>query len=338
MSIFLKQVIKYIFIIFSFGYAIIYVSILVKPGKMLGDATEYEIWKLKSKLTDNYYSKPQNIIIGDSRGMAALNPTIIKHNTINLSLGGATTFEGFSTIKKFLSQNRIDTLILCYGIFHYTESDVFENRTLLYQFNPIVDINNLEKVEKKYNITIDNKKPSYFLYLNRRSIYYNLPTNLRPTFLENLKQNNYHKYIIDILRENLGFCNFGKASTATGKDREVEIATEKKKFIINPILASYLDSIYDTSTRNHIKIAFVIPPINYSSYKTLKTTDYWKAYIKFRESLNSKYPEMEFYNKYTYLPDSYFGDPSHFNIKGSIFFSNYIKKELFDKDKLKVSM
>lgn len=91
------------------------------------------------------------------------------------------------------------------------------------------------------------------------------------------------------------------------------------------------------SVRNHIKVVFIVFPINYSSYKILETTIFWKAYINFKENLKYKYPEIEFYNKYIYLPDNYFGDPSHFNTKGSIFFSNYVKFELFEKNKLKAN-
>jgi len=104
---FLKKLLLYTFIIFLLGYGMIYFSMLLKPGKMLGNSTEYALWKYKKEMINRPYQRSKNVIIGDSRSMTGFNPIIIGHNFINLSLGGTTAFEGYSTLKQFLAHHQI---------------------------------------------------------------------------------------------------------------------------------------------------------------------------------------------------------------------------------------
>lgn len=325
---FLIRLSLYTFIIFLLGYAIIYFSIVLKPGKMLGDSTEHALWSYKKEMILQPYPNSKNVIIGDSRSLTGFNPVLIGHNFINLSLSGTTAFEGYSTLKQFLNYHQIDTLIVSYGIFHYVESDVLEKWTLPYNLPSIADINALERVERQYGITIDNQQPDYWLYLKRKATYHHIPILLRATFIENLKQNEYHQAVIDQLKKTSGFSNVSTTDSCNDMDTEVEIAMKYKKMIVNPIISSYIDSIYTLSVKKGIKIIFLIPPLNQASYAALQHTLFFRQYLNFREGLKRKYPAMTVDNKYVYLPNNYFHDPGHLNHRGFIFFSSYIRKTL----------
>ncbi len=330
---FILKILQYIFIVCLLGYGIIYVSVLFYPGKMLGNATEYELWKYKKQLINTTYSQSKNIIIGDSRVMTGLNPVVIKHNIINLSLSGTTPFEGCATLKQFLQHNKIDTLIIGYGIFHYIESDVLEKWTLLYQFNTIQEVNSLENVERIKHITLDNQSPGLQLYLGRKATYYHSPINLRQTFIENLKQSDYKLFIIKQLKETIGFSNLTTADSAAGTNTEVEIALKAKKFIPNPVILSYLDSISLIVKNNNIKTFLLIPPINYASYKMLTSTLFWKQFSNFLHDLQIKYPFVKIEWKNAYLPNTYFADNSHLNRKGADFLSEYVRDSIMENVK-----
>lgn len=306
----------------------IYFSMLLKPGKMLGNSTEYALWKYKKEMINRPYQRSKNVIIGDSRSMTGFNPIIIGHNFINLSLGGTTAFEGYSTLKQFLAHHQIDTLIVSYGIFHYIESDVLEKWTLPYNLPSIADVNMLQRVEEQYGITIDNQKPDDWLYLKRKATYYHFPVILRSTFIENLKQNDYHQFVINQLMQTSGFSNVSATDSCNQTDTEVEIEQKSKELIVNPVIASYIDSIYTLSVKKDIKVIFLIPPINQASYAVLQPTLFFKQYLSFREGLKLKYPKMTVVNKYIYLPNIYFHDSSHLNQRGVKFFSGYIKRQL----------
>jgi hypothetical protein len=308
------------------GYGMIYLSIVVKPGKMLGNSTEYALWKFKKQMIHMPYHSKKNVIIGDSRSMTGFNPILIGHNFINLSLSGTTAFEGYSTLKQFLQHHQIDTLIVSYGIFHYIESDVLEKWTLPYTFPSIADINSLETVERKYGITIDNQKPGDWIYLKRKGTYFHFPILLRSTFIENLKQNDYNSAVIHQLAQTSGFSNISTADSSNATDTEVEIEHKSKRLIINPVISSYIDSIYTLSVKNDINVIFLIPPLNQASYTVLQHTLFFKQYLNFRKNLNSRYPEMTVENKYVYLPNIYFHDSGHLNQRGVKFFSGYIRE------------
>jgi hypothetical protein len=335
MSKFLKRVSLYVLAICLLGYGIIYAAILLKPGKMLGNATEYELWQYKKQLANTPFHESKNIMIGDSRTLTGLDPQIVQHNFLNLGIGGTTAFEGYITLKQFLSKNKADTLIIGYGIFHFIESDVLNKWTLLYKLPTLKDINYLEEVEKQSNITLDNQQPSFNLYAERKATFFRLPTAYRPTFIENLKQNDYNAFIIDGLRKNLGFSNVSTADSASGQNTEVDIEKERHRFIPNKVIISYIDSIYNLAIAHNIKPILTIPPINATSYRLLSGTLFWKQYLAFIEGLKRRYPKMTIDNEIVFLPNNHFADNNHLNRRGFALYSNYVRDSLIAKTPIK---
>jgi hypothetical protein len=295
---------------------------------MLGDSTEYALWKYKKELIDSSYQKSKNVIIGDSRSMTGFNPNLIGHNFINLALSGTTPFEGYSTLKYFYSKNKIDTLIVSYGIFHFLESDILEKWTIPYNLPTPEDLNQLENLEKHYGVSIDNQKPGNGLYLKRKATYNHNPLILRETFIENLKQNNYNESVINELKETAGYTNQVNLDSCDKLNIESEIEKKVKKFNPNPVIVSFLDSIYNISTKNKTVVVFLIPPINFASYKYLQEKLFWHQYQTFKRQLRLKYPKMLVDNQYEYLANTYFNDSGHLNQRGVVFMSTYIKDKL----------
>lgn len=136
----LKNIIIYFIVTILVSTAILWISILVYPEKFLGDAVEYAMWDFQKKQIHKKYDGNINAILGDSRGMASLNPSLMTKNFFNFSLGGATFFEGYKTLQKLTETNKVDTIILCYGIFHFENSDVFRERTIPFHFIKKEDI------------------------------------------------------------------------------------------------------------------------------------------------------------------------------------------------------
>jgi len=325
---FLIKLLLYTFIIAVLGYGIIYISLIIRPEKMLGSSNEYALWMYKKKMINTPDHTKKNVIIGDSRSMMGLNPLIIGHNFINLSLTGTTAFEGYSTLKQFLAHHQIDTLIVSYGLLHYIESDILDKWTFPFTLPSIEDVNTLEKLERQYGITIDNQKPGYWLYLKRKAAYYHIPIVFRSTFIENFKQAGFSKAVMYQLKGTAGFSNVSTEDSCNLTDTEVEIEQKSKMLIINPVIACYIDSICKLSAKEGTKVIFLIPPINKASYVVLQNTLFFRQYQSFKENLKIRYPEMIIDNKHLYLPNRYFHDSSHLNQRGAIFFSNYIKGEM----------
>ena len=135
MKKFIKKVI--VFTIVSFLAICIIISVFIKiwPEIFLGvGRLDYKILNYQYSNIKNV-SKYRNIIIGDSKGTASVNPEILGNTWINLSIPGSDFFEGYYTLKYYLSQNRIDTVLMYYSP-EYIEgnSPFFTVRTIPCQF------------------------------------------------------------------------------------------------------------------------------------------------------------------------------------------------------------
>lgn len=330
MKAFIIKALLYILIILILGSLIIFICIQTMPNKVIGNVNEYFMWEFQKNKINQQYSEHKNIIIGDSRALAALNPIDIQHNFLNFSLGGSTMFEGYITLKKFIAQNNLDTLIICYSPIHFNGSDeAFEKRTLSFDFISNEDLKSLEQVEKKLGITIDKKLPSAYLNFVRKLHNIRFPTLYRATFIYGLNYNaDNTPRISKQMNETNGHCLFGLSDSSNGISEENNFVLDKNKFLSNTIILSYLDSIYSVCSKKNIKMYFIVPPLNQSTYKKIGGSRYYHEFLELLAKIKHQYPDINYLEDFQYLPNKYFGDHSHLNASGSRFISNYIKAKL----------
>src|SRR5690349_14577975 len=107
MNNFIIKAIKYLVITMLLSGLIIYVFLLTKPAFFLGAAVDYYYCTYQYDQI-NKKTEYTNIIMGDSRGNAAVNPKVLGDKWINLSIPGSDLFEGYLTLKKYLANNKID--------------------------------------------------------------------------------------------------------------------------------------------------------------------------------------------------------------------------------------
>ena len=330
MNQFLKKIFLFLISGLILTCLVISISIYYFPEKFLGNSGEYYMWAFQSNKINNTKNKHLNLIIGDSRAMSGINPIIISSKYINMSIGGATFFEGFQTLKRLiLNKNKIDTLIICYSQYHYELSDVFEERTLPFKFINNGELNGLISVEKQTNSKINDKsigEPSVMLNVNRKLLFYRSPIVYWNTYLDNLMWNTVTPEIqkmIQSLSVNKGHTFFGQSDSATAPAIEASM----DNFIPNPVLAKYLDSIVFIAKKQRVKILITTPPISQLTYNSCNV-DYIKDFDMYLKSLNNKY-HFTILNYTTAYPNSYFGDPSHLNKKGCDKFSRELRSIVF---------
>ncbi|MFI5161139.1 MAG: hypothetical protein ACHQHN_07670 [Sphingobacteriales bacterium] len=328
MKKFLREILLYLTCLYVAGTFIIYILLKTAPERFLGYYSDFVMWDFQKKVIASPEKIGRNIIIGDSRAMADINPAIMGHSFTNLAIAGASTYEGYLTLKKILQSKKIDTLIVSYGAYHYTVSDNFHDMSLPYNFPTITQLSDLESVENKFGITIDNTPPSTLRILNRRFIYYHIPiNNFRATFVRNLFQRKIDPYTAS-MSANSGHVLFGKKDSSNELSQEIVQTASTKSFSKNPVLILYLDSTIKLAKKNHICVLMVPPPLNYATYKALEKTQYLTEYNSFLSSFKNQGPAVSLIYLCPYLPASFFGDRSHLNARGSNYFSNLLKKEL----------
>jgi hypothetical protein len=329
MNRFIKKAMGYLLTILLFGWSVIFLSLQIFPA-LIGGNNEHFMWTFQKKVMKKKFIGRKNLIIGDSRALAFFDPKFLKHHFINLSIGGASPFEGFISLRNFLKQNQVDTIIISYALSHYMGSELLNMRTLAFHLPTADELDKLERLESKYGITIDNEKPDLMTLIRRIRFENQDPLVYRETFINNLLglfKRDARERLNQEMTESDGHASFG-VSDSSAEFGEESYMDQNSNFPINPLCLSYLDSIYQLSEINHIRMILAFTPVNFKTYEYIKDSKFYAFYENFLDSLKTRYDDVALFDQYKFLPNQFFGDPNHANPKGSRFYSLYIKKEL----------
>ena len=292
---------------------------------------EYPMWVSKTEIIESRHPYG-NIIIGDSRAIAAFVPEILGPSYYNLALGGGTPIEGYYILKRTLNnQNKIDTLIISFSPFHFEKADSFWDRSLKFGFLKFENINEIFLELNESNRMFWNFKYStmnyidfntYFLqaYLNRIKF----PTSVRSELANStLMRGETNKQVYQDITKQRGYYPFGKGEVSHRLNSEAQ----RKTFTPKIIMIISLHKIFKLAEENGVKVIYQATPMNKSSYNNLKP-NYVNDYHTLIKSFIDEYDWVEFRADIFYYEDTFFGDPSHLNSRGAIKFSEEIKHRL----------
>jgi hypothetical protein len=340
MNRFIIKAIKYISITFLLTGLIIYAFIVWKPAFFLGASLDYYYCTYQYDQIEKKTAF-SNIVVGDSRGNASVNPTMLGEKWINLSIPGSDLFEGYLTLKKFQLNNKVDTLVMVYGLYYIAEtSPYFNRRTIPFQFVNYNELKDLEQIERKYNYVFHghstkSQRDLTFKQYNRRLKYWHSPFHYRETFIDGLNSlynsqaasDNQKAEIIKQLSDYRGYMNFGNADS-----NNTDGINGKYNFTLPPISTYYLNLIMDIVTKNKIAAWLVIAPMNQTSFLSYDRSAFQSSVNKYMKTLQSKYPNLHIIQNPVSLPNTLFGDAYHVNKKGTAVFSELTRGYLDGKD------
>jgi hypothetical protein len=341
---FILKISLYSIAVISLSCIVIWLCILNMPAYFLGSIPtdfylcKYQYGQINSK------SEFKNIIIGDSRGSADIDPTMLGPKWKNLSIPGSDFFEGYLSLKRFTSKNKIDTIVMLYGM-EYMEgvysAQFFNARTIPFNFPDIDELKSLEAVEKSINHefhggTYSNGKTGRIkltgVQLKRRLVYYHFPLRYRATFIDGLDkrltqsdtiEKKARKIENDLVQKS-GHLFFGEADSCKG----ILFGNTKKTFNPDPIDLTYFDSIMTIVNQKNIVCYLVVAPVNYSTYISLANSEYENSFVVFLQKLIHQYPQLKTITEPSYLPNTSFGDVFHLNSTGCTLFTNQLKAKL----------
>ena len=344
MKKFIKKVIQFTVVSFVAVSIIIYCFMKIWPEFFLG------VGRLDYNIINYQYnnikgvSKYRNIIIGDSKGTASISPEILGKSWINLSIPGSDFFEGYYTLKYYLSKNKVDTVLMYYCP-EYIEgnSPFFNARTIPCHFISFAELKALEKVENKYGQLIHSLNISginrmlpkqvnlYLMQKQRELSYIHFPLCYNQTFRSSLNDLIFstkegldkEQLRFNKLKNNLGQMNYGDSNF----NNLNHYPTTAVSFNPNLVVLSYLDSIIKIADKYKVVIYLAPAPINQTTFKAYQHSEFEKTTSNFYKITSIKYPSLHLLNEPAYLSDSLFGDHVlHPNKKGTIAISNQIKE------------
>jgi hypothetical protein len=275
--------------------------------------------------------------MGDSRGNAGVNPKILGEKWINLSIPGSDLFEGYLTLKKYLLNNKVDTVVMVYGLYYLAEvSPYFNRRTVPYQFVSDSELKDLEQIERKCNYIFHggvqkSRRALQVEQYNRRLKYWHFPSYYRETFLDGL--NSFctthaevavqKEGIIKQLHDYRGYMNFGEADS-----NNTDGVNGAYAFTLPPISKYYFDEIMKLVTKNKIAAYLEFAPINQTSFLSYNKSAFQSSVEKSMKALGSQYPNLHIVPGPVNLSNTLFGDAYHVNKKGTAFFSELTRNSL----------
>jgi len=329
MKLFLIKSFLYLAIVLSIGFVMTYAYMKANPLKLYSNQMENMIFDYQHKVVKNKIGF-RNIILGDSRTLSGFNSKIINNNLLNISMPSSSPIEGYLFLKKILMHNVIDTLIFSYAPNRFIAHESIK-LSIYNNFFEDNDLENLDKLEKKYDLNIQNGKYNFFTPIERKMIAHKNLLIIRGIVVDSRRtvQGFKGNDVLKEIKNDFGFSVLYKRDSSNAISHDDLYYKNSITSKLNPVILSYVDSIYATCIKNNIQLAFVEFPVNHSTYNNLSKTEYLKFLQNFKILFKSRYPKMYYFDKFKELPNSYFGDENHLNINGSNYLSTEFRKEYF---------
>ncbi|MEI7983847.1 MAG: hypothetical protein WCI71_19530 [Bacteroidota bacterium] len=290
---------------------------------------EYPMWVSKEEImTDPLeYS---TFVLGDSRALSAFLPVKIADNCYNLALGGGTPIEGYYTLKRLVRSHKVKKIIVSYAPFHLESTDTFFERTIKFKFLTLTELTEIFRYSFSYNQKFWDEKSLYYKDPEEKALalikafltFGNFPFYYKPE-LSNLSPVNRYKVNVTVYKEitaSKGHFNFGTAEFSDGLSKEAN----RSDFVLNKVCVAFLEKTFQIARENNIQVLYKTAPCNATSFLHLNKT-YVSEYNRFFSELKHKYPSVVFDETIYPESDSLFGDPSHLNKRGCIYFSEKFK-------------
>ncbi|MDO4187396.1 MAG: hypothetical protein Q4D29_00260 [Lachnospiraceae bacterium] len=279
--------------------------------------SEFPAWKYtKDTVCD---SSANTVILGDSRAMADLIPEMFEVNTVNLSVGGATSIEMYYTLKKYIENNgQPENVIIMFAPFHYSVIDNFWTRTAYFNYLSVKDMTDLYSYAEatgSETLLCKGYKNDLLSYRLR------FPDKYLPALMNSKIVGRYNENVETYkqIKENLGYGEFGTADGCS--DLNYETSYEEMHTTADAVLLDlYLNKLLKLCVDNKINTTLAIPPMNQSSYEALNPSYVDELHFYF-VGLSHNYPGIIINDEIPMYEDMYFGDSSHLNHSGAVKFT-----------------
>ncbi len=284
--------------------------------------------KILNKKIDISDTSISLLVLGESRVNAGLDLTKIP-NSWSFASGGTTPVEMYFVLEKYLeTYQKPDTIFLSISARFLSEILAFWDYGVR---NNFINYNNFIKIEKNRK----NYKVLGFFPLGKFFLYkMNFINFYQADFFTNrvcFAKSKNKKMLAWVLNNNGQRLHEGLKNSCS----ELNYETKYENFNTPELFDFYFNEIFETCKNKNIYIFFDFMPMNKSSEKKLNTT-FIQEYKKYIQSYQKKYLEFSISDTLIFYDDSFFGDPSHLNIKGQAKYTKYflkLKKDIYELEK-----
>jgi len=328
----------------------------VEFGRKYYAPVDFLSWKHKHLILEKNDEKfnPEDILIGDSLAVAAIDPRLISDKLYNLAMSGMTPVDGWYYLNKYLASGKTPKRIfISFGTTHWQGSDTFKEYSLGFGY-----LNTSEFLD--------------FLKQSRNIKLFYTPEETFNVFKDWFPFNHFWNWTVTNLQHSLAFLEFGliKLGLAPMQINHIKSVMlemfdknelENKKELSESIIASrghhlfeynetvsfvnpitifsgwkihilndiYLRKILDLGKKKNIKIIIDFVPNNENSWIKYRPAFFEEKNLYF-EKLKEIYPELQV-SALKSLPENLYGDMDHVNSDGTREYSQIFKEKYYSE-------
>lgn len=305
-----KYVLGFVGIVFGFVFILWGLAWIVPEAAYMD--REYAGWQSKKEYVRTAYEREEILFLGDSRMVAAVNPTLLTKPAFNIALNGANPVEMYFTLKNYMD-NHPKPLAVFVGFApeHMTKLDAYKRRN--YHFHYFTYDEAMESQKQIFECDQYTREQQNKELVDGLHYFLRLPTRYGNVIIKSRlrRSGEYHKRYKKIM-ENLGYDEI--ASDARSNDENWE-ARQKKLQILNSN-DFYLRKIINLCKGNSVPVFILQLPVNPHNYQRIKESGYGEAYAAYMQNLSRELKVSAEYYSPLY-PEDCFGDSSHLNSHGT---------------------
>lgn len=283
---------------------------------------EYAAWQSKKEYVREKGEREEVLFLGDSRMLAAVNPTILPKPGFNLAMSGANPVEMYFTLKNYIVNHpKPKAVFVGFAPEHMTALDAYKRRNFHFHYFTYEEAMESQKqifesdhysIEQQSKELIDDWH--YFLRLPTR--YGNVIIKSKFRRGEEYKKRYYET-----------MANLGHSVIARGnQNNETNWEARQKNLQILGSNDFYLRKIIELCKGTEIPIYILQLPVNPKCEQCIMESGYREAYADYMRKLADEFHvAVDFYAPV--YPADCFGDSSHLNIHGTEVYTKALEKK-----------
>jgi hypothetical protein len=263
--------------------------------------------------------KSEILFLGDSRVNAGINFNNIT-GAYSFAAGGATCIEMYYILKKYTEQyHPPKSVYLSISPRFFSETYAFYSYAVRNKLLSFSDMKEISKIYEKNDTTL-RRTPliNFILYRLNYPEYYQSDVMKNYVFAAYSENKKMINEMIDLKG---GRFHTGLKDSCSDLNYE----TKYMHFIPSEIITVYFEKIINLCSEKNIEFCFFSMPMNESSYRKLNT-NFLNEYTNFINEYKNNYPEFRISDSLYSMPDVFFGDDSHLNLRGKNYFTNEFLK------------
>ncbi|SHE94272.1 hypothetical protein [Schwartzia succinivorans] len=293
------------FILFLWGLA------WIAPESAYMDR-EYAEWQSKKEYVRQESDKKEILFLGDSRMLAAVDPTLMAKPGFNLALSGSNPVEMYFTLKNYM-ENHPKPLAVFVGFApeHLAKLDAYKRRN--FHFHYFTYDEAMESQQQIFQSDGYSKEQQNKELIDDWHYLLRLPTRYGRVILKSKlrRGKEYRKNYQEIMGK------FGHSQVISAKENnEQNWEAQQKHFRILNSNDFYLKKILRLCEEQLIPAYILQFPVNPRSEHDIEASGYSDAYEEYMRSIMREF-RVSVELKAPVYPADCFRDPSHLNVYGT---------------------